>query len=55
MLKIPFNKPSIGAEEIDEVIVALPEEDPERLHEIREMRKSLPVKVTFASGWPVLG
>ena len=39
---------------IDEVIVALPEEDPERLQEIREMLKSLPVKVTFASGWPVL-
>ena len=39
---------------IDEVIVALPEEDPKRLQEIREMLKRLAVKVTFASGWPVL-
>ena len=55
MPKIPFYKPSIGAGEIDEVIVALPEEDPVRLREIREMLKSLPVKVTFVSGRPGLG
>ena len=63
--KRPYNIPVIGMPEcllnaewqlkIDEVIVALPEEDQERLQEIREMLKSLPVKVTFASGWPVLG
>ena len=40
---------------IDEGIAARSEEDPERLQEIREMLKSLPVKVTFASGWPGLG
>jgi lipopolysaccharide/colanic/teichoic acid biosynthesis glycosyltransferase len=62
--KRPYDIPVIGMPEcllnaewqlkIDEVIVALPEEDPERLREIREMLKSLPVKATFASGWPVL-
>jgi FlaA1/EpsC-like NDP-sugar epimerase len=62
--KRPYDIPVIGMPEcllnaewqlkIDEVIVALPEEDPERLQEIREMLKSLTVKVTFASGWPVL-
>jgi lipopolysaccharide/colanic/teichoic acid biosynthesis glycosyltransferase len=60
--KRPYDIPVIGMPEcllnaewqlkIDEVIVALPEEDPARLQEIREMLKSLPVKVTFASGWP---
>lgn len=60
--KRPHDIPVIGMPEcllnaewqlkIDEVIVALPEEDPERLQEIREMLKSLTVKVTFASGWP---
>ena len=39
---------------LDEVIVALPEEDPERLQEIRKMLKSLPVQVTVAHGWPSL-
>jgi lipopolysaccharide/colanic/teichoic acid biosynthesis glycosyltransferase len=39
---------------IDEVIVALPVEEATRLQEIREMLKGLPLKVTFASGWPVL-
>jgi hypothetical protein len=39
-------------EEIDEVVVALPEEDPGRLQAIGEMLKSLPLKVTFASDWP---
>ena len=62
--KRPHDIPVIGMPEcllnaewrlkIDEVIVALPEEDPERLQEIREMLKSLPVKVTVASGWPAL-
>jgi hypothetical protein len=36
------------------VIVALPEAGPARLQEIREMLKRLPVKVTFASSWPLL-
>ena len=39
---------------LDEVIVALPEEDPERLQEIRKMLRSLPVQVTIAPGWPSL-
>jgi len=62
--KRPHDIPVVGMPEcllnaewqskIDEVIVALPEEDPERLQEIREMLKSLPIKVTFASGWPVV-
>jgi lipopolysaccharide/colanic/teichoic acid biosynthesis glycosyltransferase len=39
-------------EEIDEVVVALPEEDPVRVQTIGEMLKSLPLKVTFASDWP---
>src|SRR5208282_5085143 len=61
--KRPYDIPVIGmpacllnAEwqlKVDEVIVALPEEDQVRLQEIREMLKSLPVKVTVASGWPV--
>jgi len=41
-------------DEIDEVIVALPNEDPARLQTIGEMLKPLPLKVTFASDWPVL-
>jgi lipopolysaccharide/colanic/teichoic acid biosynthesis glycosyltransferase len=40
--------------QIDEVIVAIPEEDPARLQEIRVMLKGLPLRVTFASAWPVL-
>jgi lipopolysaccharide/colanic/teichoic acid biosynthesis glycosyltransferase len=62
--KRPHDIPIVGMPEcllnaewqlkIDEVIVALPEADPERLQEIREMLKSLPVKATFASGWPML-
>jgi lipopolysaccharide/colanic/teichoic acid biosynthesis glycosyltransferase len=39
---------------IDEVIIALPEKDSARLKEIGTMLKGLPLKVTFASGWPVL-
>lgn len=40
-------------EQIDEVIVTLPEGSA-RLQEIREMMKGLPMKVTIASGWPVV-
>jgi lipopolysaccharide/colanic/teichoic acid biosynthesis glycosyltransferase len=40
--------------QIDEVIVAIPEKDSARLREIREMLIDLPMKVTFASGWPML-
>ena len=40
-------------EQIDEVIVTLPEEDSARIQEIGEMLKGLPLKVTIASGWPV--
>jgi hypothetical protein len=39
--------------QIDEVIVAIPEMDPARLQQIREMLKGVPLKVTFASGWLV--
>jgi lipopolysaccharide/colanic/teichoic acid biosynthesis glycosyltransferase len=62
--KRPHDIPVIGMPEcllnaewrlkLDEVIVALPEEDPERLQTIREMLNSLPVKVTVAPGWPTL-
>ena len=62
--KRPHDIPVVGMPEcllnaewqlnLDEVIVALPEERPERLQEIREMLTRLPVKVTFATGWPVL-
>lgn len=41
-------------EQIDEVVVTLPEEDSARIQEISEMLKGLPLKVTIASGWPVL-
>jgi hypothetical protein len=41
-------------EQIDEVIVTLPEENSARIHEIDQMLKGLPLKVTFASGWPLL-
>jgi FlaA1/EpsC-like NDP-sugar epimerase len=60
----PYDIPVMGMPEcllnaewrakIDEVIVALPEARTARLHEIREMLKGLPVKVTFASGWPLV-
>lgn len=62
--KRPHDIPVVGMPEcllsphwqsqIDEVIVAIPEEDSARLQEIREMLKRLPLKVTFASGWPVI-
>ncbi len=38
--------------QLDEVIVAIPEEDSARLKEIGEMLKGVPLKVTFASGSP---
>ena len=41
-------------DKIDEVVVALPDEEPARLETISGMLKSLPLKVTFASAWPVL-
>lgn len=60
----PYDIPVMGMPEcllnaewqskIDEVIVALPEAGPARLQEIREMLERLPVKVTFASTWPLL-
>jgi hypothetical protein len=39
---------------INEVIVTLPEENSERLREIKQMLKGLPLKVVLASGWPAL-
>jgi len=36
-------------EQIDEVIVTLPEEDSARIQEIADMLKGLPLKVTIAS------
>ena len=41
-------------EKIDEVVVALPEADAARLQTLGDMLKSLPLKVTFTSGWRVL-
>jgi lipopolysaccharide/colanic/teichoic acid biosynthesis glycosyltransferase/nucleoside-diphosphate-sugar epimerase len=62
--KRPHNIPVIGMPEcllnrewqqqIDEVIVALPEENAPRIQEIGEMLKGLRPKVTIASGWPVV-
>jgi FlaA1/EpsC-like NDP-sugar epimerase len=62
--KRPHDIPVVGMPEcllnpvwhtqIDEVIVAIPEEDSVRLQEIREMLRGLPFSVTLASGWPVL-
>jgi lipopolysaccharide/colanic/teichoic acid biosynthesis glycosyltransferase len=40
--------------QIDEVIVAIPESGSARLQEIRVMLKGSPLKVTFASGWPMV-
>ena len=39
---------------VDEIIVALPAEAAARIEEIARMLKPLPMKVTFASTWPVL-
>jgi lipopolysaccharide/colanic/teichoic acid biosynthesis glycosyltransferase len=60
--KRPHDIPIVGMPEcllnpewlkkLDEVIVALPNEDPARLETISQMLKALPLKVTFASGWP---
>lgn len=60
----PYNIPVMGMPEcllneewqskIDEVIVALPEADPERIRQIREMLNRLPLKVIVASNWPLL-
>jgi lipopolysaccharide/colanic/teichoic acid biosynthesis glycosyltransferase len=62
--KRPHDIPVVGMPEcllnpewlgkLDEIIVALPDETSRRLQEIAAMLKNLPVKVTFASGWPVL-
>lgn len=62
--KRPHDIPVVGMPEcllnpewldkIDEVVVAISDEDPARLQTIRQMLKSLPLKVTFASDWPVL-
>ena len=62
--KRPHDIPVVGMPEcllnpewldkIDEVVVALPEEDPARLQTIGEMLKSSPLKVTFVSARPVL-
>jgi len=62
--KRPHNIPVIGMPEcllakewltkIDEVIVTLPEAKTERLSEIKQMLKRLPLKVILATGWPVL-
>jgi lipopolysaccharide/colanic/teichoic acid biosynthesis glycosyltransferase len=41
-------------DQIDEVIVALSQENPARLREIGVMLKDLPLKVSHASAWPVL-
>ena len=40
-------------EQIDEVIVTLPEEERARIQEIDQMLKAVPLKVTIASGWPL--
>jgi lipopolysaccharide/colanic/teichoic acid biosynthesis glycosyltransferase len=63
--KRPHDIPVIGMPEcllnpvwqsqIDEIIVAISSDDSARLQEIGDMLKGLPLKVTFASGWPVLG
>jgi len=41
-------------EEIDEVIVTLPQENSTRIQEIVAMLKGLPLQITLASSWPVL-
>jgi lipopolysaccharide/colanic/teichoic acid biosynthesis glycosyltransferase len=41
-------------EELDEVIVALPEEESPRAQQIGELLKGSRLRVTFASTWPVL-
>jgi lipopolysaccharide/colanic/teichoic acid biosynthesis glycosyltransferase len=60
----PYDIPVVGMPEcllntewrnnIDEVIVALPEDNAMRIQEICKMLKGLPSKVTIAFGWPVV-
>jgi FlaA1/EpsC-like NDP-sugar epimerase len=62
--KRPHDIPVVGMPEcllsphwqsqIDEVIVAIPEQDTARIEEISALLKGLPLRVTFASAWPVL-
>jgi lipopolysaccharide/colanic/teichoic acid biosynthesis glycosyltransferase len=62
--KRPHNIPVVGMPEcllnrewcgqIDEVIVTLPKEESARIREIEEMLKGFPIKVSIASGWPVV-
>jgi lipopolysaccharide/colanic/teichoic acid biosynthesis glycosyltransferase/nucleoside-diphosphate-sugar epimerase len=62
--KRPHNIPVVGMpecllnrewlEQIDEVIVTLPEQNASRIQQIGEMLKGLPPKVIIASGWPVV-
>jgi lipopolysaccharide/colanic/teichoic acid biosynthesis glycosyltransferase len=62
--KRPYDIPVVGMPEcllnsewrdkVDEVIVALPEQDAARPREIGEMVKRVQLKVAFASRWPVL-
>jgi len=42
------------SDKFDEIIVALPAERSERVDEIAGILNALPVKITFASDWPVL-
>jgi lipopolysaccharide/colanic/teichoic acid biosynthesis glycosyltransferase len=60
----PYDIPVVGMPEcllstewhdkIDEVIVALPEDNATRIQEIGEMLKGLPAEVTTVSSWPVV-
>ncbi len=60
----PYDIPVVGMPEcllnsewrdkVDEVIVALPEQGTDRPREIGAMARTVRLKVTFASGWPVL-
>jgi len=62
--KRPHDIPVIGmpecllnpewSDKFDEIIVALPAERSERVDEIAGILNALPVKITFASDWPVL-
>ena len=62
--KRPHDIPVVGMPEcllnsewqnkIDEVVLAMAEDDPARVREISEMLKCLPMKVTIASRWPLL-
>ena len=62
--KRPYDIPVFGMPEcllnpewlnkIDEVIVALPEENHPRQEQVSELLRGLPLKVTVASGWPVV-